>query len=272
MTHMIPKVKAPETVKQLRPIIITPFFSKVLEKSIRDHIISDVDKNMHPNQFGSRKAVAATDHLASTLADLAAPSEEQYVTIFITHDFSSLFNRLFHPHVVESAAKLGLRQPLLRLIADYLSNRKTTVKWGDEWSSERPNRGGSGQGTLLSCPLFTISVDPLIKKLYEVFSTIETGIKFKSEFRIYVNDLVSVHHIKKSDCVNGVFTDSDGRVRLGLDIVEQFTIETGMKLNKTKTAALIIDFASKENKIVFPRVVSVSQVAKRSKFSHLSKC
>ena len=254
-TSMIPKTKSPETLKQLRPIVITSTWSKVLEKLVRSDIVSDIDANLHPNQFGSRKSLSCVDHLSATLFDLAAPAEDGWITVACVFDFSSAFNRLNHGKVVEALERLGLRHHLCRLIADYLSERMTTVRWEDKWSSLRHSKGGSGQGTLLSGTIFIATVDGLLKDIYNKIEELELGITFKTSARLYCDDLILIISFSKADFIGPdglTFHDPRGRLEALLKVVDDFAKETGMSLNKSKTAALVIDFAREGNKVIFP--------------------
>ena len=113
----------------------------------------------------------------------------------ITYDFQAAFDGMTHSHVIDSAAELGLREPLLRLLSNYLSERKLVIKWNEARSYEVHAKGGSGQGTILSTTIFTISVNGLLKNLRKEFQK-QVSQKFISQCRIFVDDLTTLRPFK----------------------------------------------------------------------------
>ena len=164
---MISKAKkgGPKSIGDLRPSAITPIFSKILEGVVRLEILEDIDPNLDGHQFGGRKGSSTEHYIAGVVQDAFNMKEVGLVPVLLMWDFSAAFTSMQHQQVLDSAASLGVRQPLLRLLASYLSGRSTVVRWDDAKSSARPCNGGSGQGTLLSVVRFVIAVDLLLKQL-----------------------------------------------------------------------------------------------------------
>ena len=252
-TNMIPKKKILESLKDLRPIAITPIFSKILEAIIKKPLLADIQHRMHSEQYGGIKGVGPNHYLSGLVHDISEAAEDGMMSLLLTFDFSSAFNSLNHDVVIQSGAKLGIRRPLLRLLSSYLSERYTVVRWGSSHSSPRLSRGGSGQGTLLSVNLFLVAVNELLEKLDERIAALEGTSTHKSKPRLYVDDLAILVHFK-SGCFpkdgegNKIFQD-DGRIEEYLRVVEEYSAQTGMKLNKQKTAAVSFDFS--KSKVVF---------------------
>ena len=51
---MIPKCKLPESINDLRPISLTPHYSKIFESILKDRILNDIKAGLHSKQYGSR--------------------------------------------------------------------------------------------------------------------------------------------------------------------------------------------------------------------------
>ena len=264
---MIEKKKSPEVVGDLRPIAITPIFSKLLESIIRKQILSDIGPSLHKHQFGGLKGSSTEHYMSGLLQDVYCMKQKKLTPILLMWDFSSAFNCLLHQQVVSSAASLGVRQPLLRLLASYLSGRKTVVHWDEACSSARPCNGGSGQGTLLSVILFIIAVDQLIKKIEAEIEAQEGVVKHDgvAAVRLFVDDTAVLLGVDSTRLPTGpdgskVWQDVDGRVSAYCDCVEAFSSSTGMRLNAGKTTALVFDPSVK-----FPvEVVTDPKTGKRS--------
>ena len=146
------------------------------------------------------------------------------VGTLLTFDISKAFSSLSHTHVVKAAARLGVRLPLVRLIASYLSERETVIKWDGEQSDPRLICGGSGQGTLMSVILFLISVDALICKLERDIEQKEKGLVIQSTVKLFCDDLSILTWFDKEAKINGQrnFCD-DGRIGRYLQTIQDFS-------------------------------------------------
>ena len=169
-TRMIPKREPVEILKDLRPIVLTPYFGKIFESILRKEILRDILPHLNISQFGGLKGLSTEHYLACLYQDLAIASEAHHrtkgnTTILLTFDFTSAYNAMAHDVIVTSSEKLNLRNELIRIIASYLHQRRTTVSWGESWSSSRHANGGSGQGTVFSSTLFIMTVDELLCRL-----------------------------------------------------------------------------------------------------------
>ena len=246
---MIEKKPRPESLKDLRPIALTSVWSKLMEKCIRDDILSDVQEHLHLMQHGGLSKVSVSHYMAPALSRMIAPSEEDHLTVVTYIDYSNAFMKINHSQVIQAAANLGLRQPLVRLLSDYLSNRKSIVRWNSTFSAPHPVRGGSGQGTLLSVLLFIIALDELLKELELCFANEENGVKFPTILMAFVDDCAIMISYPRH-LFEGSFL-CDGRLKKYTSVINNFCNRTGMVLNKNKTSALVVDFA-KSRKIQFP--------------------
>ena len=98
-------------------------------------------------------------------------------------------------------------------------------------------------------------MDGLLKDIYNKIEELELGITFKTSARLYCDDLILIISFSKADFIGPdglTFHDPRGRLEALLKVVDDFAKETGMSLNKSKTAALVIDFAREGNKVIFP--------------------
>lgn len=246
MTNLIEKKKSPENLSDLRPIAITPIFSKLLESIVRKDILDDILPSLNKQQFGGLKGSSPEHYISGLIQDIFVMKEKKLVPILLMWDFSSAFNCLLHRQVIDSAAALGLRQPLIRLLASYLSGRMTVVRWENARSSPRPCRGGSGQGTLLSMILFLIAVNQLVKNIEAEIKSEEGCHETSSVVRLFVDDtavLVGVDGRFLPTDISGrkVWSDTDGRIAKYCQVVSDFSNSTGMRLNESKTVALVFD-------------------------------
>lgn len=261
-TKMIPKKESVEVLKDLRPIVLTPFFGKVLERILRKDILEDVLQNLHPAQFGGLKGLSTDHYLCSLYQKIAIASESNYIkkgitSILVTYDFTSAYNAMSHDEIVSSAARLGLRNELVRILASYLHERRTTVIWEEEMSSPRHANGGAGQGTVFSSTLFIMTVDRLLVRLTRLIAILEQhlGAEIRTSVFMFADDLCVLFHAQYQDLPvdstgNKYFEDVDSRLSKYMQEILNFTYESGMKLNLLKTKAITYNFNSP--RISFP--------------------
>ena len=132
---LIPKCKAPENVNDLRPISLTPHYSKVFEGILRNRILNDIGSGLDKKQYGTkggRVEYCLMDMINEILA--TGDMSEQSYSILFSLDFSKAFNRFSHPKILAALIKLGLRRSLIPLVASYLQNRSLVVRWKESFS------------------------------------------------------------------------------------------------------------------------------------------
>ena len=246
LTHMIPKKKIVEKLKDLRPIALTEFWSKLLESIVRSWVLQDVKGRLSLSQYGGVAGVGTSEYLMTLSHQVLLAPEDKKIALMLAFDFSSAFNCLEHSRVIMAAEGLGVRKSVLALLANYLDGRTNTVCWGSGRSRPVQCCGGSGQGTLLSVLLFLITIDPLIKCLELEINAKERAFSVQSRVMAFVDDLTMIITLDPEmypvmDDGVKVFSD-DGRIRAYLDILEAFSSKTGMKLNRAKTAAVCFGF------------------------------
>ena len=240
-TRMIPKRDPVEVMKDLRPIVLTPYFGKVFKTILRKEILADVLPHLHVGQFGGLKGLSTDHYLACMYQNLAIASEAHHrqkgvTSILFTFDFTSAYNAMSHDVIVTSSERLQLRKELISIIASYLHQRQTTVSWGDDWSTSRHANGGSGQGTVFSSTLFVMTVDKLLCRLNALIYLLKAGLHFEVRSSAFMNadDLVLIFHAPNHTLpdVNNikVFTDIDKRIESYLQEILDFSRETGMRL------------------------------------------
>ena len=126
----IPKIPVPESEEDLRPISLTPFFSKVgglRGNSINHYIIEFINFVLSSQDTNDKTAVLAC---------------------FI--DFQKAFMRMNHNIIIEKLSDMGVEGWLLRIIISFLKDRTMFVNHRGGQSSVKPLPGGGLQGTILA--------------------------------------------------------------------------------------------------------------------------
>ena len=258
LTTMIAKKPVLNSIRDLRPIAITPLLSKLLERICKKRINRDISKQTNINQFGGQPGIGVDHYLIALTSDIAITHDSRARSVLLAFDYSQAFNSLSHPQVVHAAAALGLNHTMTRLVASYLEGRTTAIKWNDARSGVRPALGGSGQGTVLSVDLFRIAVNGLLSSLENEIQHWEAGWPVQSQCKLYVDDLslliVVPDHETFEDFDGQIQLIETGRIGAYLKALETFSLTQGMRLNQSKTAAIVFNHGRRELKFDHERL------------------
>ena len=116
--------------RNYRPIAITPFFSKVLEKILENRILKFFDKYnvLNTNQYGfraKRKTVDAILELTEYVRKSTNSGDGKLEATFF--DISKAFDTLSHTILSNKCLRYGMRGPVFDLLKSYLQDRKQFV-------------------------------------------------------------------------------------------------------------------------------------------------
>ena len=148
----IPKVPDPETEDDLRPISLTPFFSKVAEQFVVRWLLFYIEDKIDFRQYGGLKGNSITHYIIELINFIVAAQEntDQTAILACLVDFSKAFNRQDHTVLITKLSQMEVPGWLLRIIISFLKDRKMVVRFNGAVSTERSLPGGGPQGTTLA--------------------------------------------------------------------------------------------------------------------------
>ena len=123
-----------------------------MEKVTSKWILSDMQAKMDPAQFGNRKGVSIQHYLVKmfdeVLKQLDRNSQGEAVAAILTMiDWKEAFPRQDPTLAIQSFIKNGVRPSLIPILMSFFENRRMTVKWRGEMSTEKRLKGGGPQGS-----------------------------------------------------------------------------------------------------------------------------
>ena len=188
----VPKTKPnqnPKDLKQVRKIASTSDYSKIFECFLLELILQDISHKLSTRQFGGEKGIG-TEHLIIQLIDrikMALDDPKKIAVILKSYDWSGAFDRLDPTSVAKKLIKLGIRSSIVKILIDFMTDRKMEVKMNGKRSSTHNLVGGGPQGSILGQLLYIIGSDDAA---YEE----EEDDKFK-----YVDDLAVTEIVETED-------------------------------------------------------------------------
>ena len=163
--HVIPieKVPMPDSEDDLRPISLTPFFSKVAEHFVVHWLLEHVGHKLDFRQYGGLKGNSITHYIIEFVNFILSCQDttDQTAILACMVDFSKAFNRQNHNILITKLSEMGVPGWLLKIVISFLEHRKMYVKYKGKHSNVKPLPGGGPQGTLLALLLFIILINDL---------------------------------------------------------------------------------------------------------------
>ena len=149
-----PKQFPPETREMLRPIANLCNLNKIMEKIITEMVISDMNENLDPSQYGNQKNISIQHYLVRLLHRVVSNVDrnskgEVNAVLCLFIDWKQAYSRQCHTLGVQSFLKNGVRPSLIPILISYFEDREMRVKWHGKLSQPRKLPGGGAMGASL---------------------------------------------------------------------------------------------------------------------------
>ena len=151
----------PETEDDLRPISLTPFFSKVVEKFVVDWLLSFIGDKIDFRQYGGSKGNSISHYIIEFITFILMNQDKpnQTAVLACMVDYKKAFNRQNHNVLITKLSDMGVPPWLLRVVMGFLTERKMAVRLNGIISEWKDLPGGGPQGTLLGLLLFLVLIN-----------------------------------------------------------------------------------------------------------------
>ena len=179
-----------QLIKNYRPISLLPICGKILEKIIFSRLYTYFQSNnlITKKQSGFRPGDSTTNQLIYLVDEIhqAFDSIDSYEVRAVFLDISKAFDKVWHDGLIFKLEQNGISGSLLKLIQNYLSNRKQRVVLNNYNSEYTSVESGVPQGSVLRPLLFLIYINDL-----------ETNIK--SNIKFFADDTMLFSIVKNPD-------------------------------------------------------------------------
>ena len=142
--------------ENFRPVSILPTLSKIFEKCMFAQMSTFFDNIFSNQQCGFRKGYSTQHCLLVMLETWKRSVDKGKVFGALLRDLSKAFDCLDHELLTAKLNAYGFSLPALRLINDYLSNRKQRTKIENTYSTWLDIIFGVPQGSILGPLLFNV--------------------------------------------------------------------------------------------------------------------
>ncbi len=207
-----------------RPVSLTSVPCKVMEKIVRDKVMSHLVKNklLSDHQHGFVKNKACVTNLLESMDFLTnAMAQKKWVDLLFL-DFEKAFDKVPHRRLLLKLKAYGVSGVLLKWIEAFLRGRKQRVVLGGECSEWENVGSGVPQGSVLGPLLFVVFINDLPESI-------------ELPSKLYADDSKVMCELRKSK-----FLDDAARLQADIDRIVGWCDQWLMKLNVGKCKVMHI--------------------------------
>ena len=229
----IPKPGKPSyhKAKSFRPITLTSFFLKVLERLVYWHLnecTGDLNSRMHHAQFAFKQGYSTEAALHNVVYRLEKAVFNKQLALALFLDIEGAFSNVSLSAIRRALNNAGIEDYLTNWITVMLNSQQVTATLGDHSVTVRLTRG-TPQGGVLSPLLFNLVMSDLLRRLGEV-----GGIYAQA----YADDVLLLSTGIDSRTLSE-------RIQEGLAVVEGWAVSTSLSLCSNKTFATMFTWKRK---------------------------
>ena len=178
-----------QLIKNYRPISLLPICGKILEKIIFNNPYAYLHGNnlITKNQSDFRLGDSTTNQLLYLLDEIhqAFDSTKSLEVRAVLLDISKAFDKVWHDGLIFKLEQNGISGNLLRLLLNYLDDRKQRVVINGSYSDYSNIESGVPQGSVLGPLLFLVYINYLERNI-------------KSNIKFFADDTMLFSTVKES--------------------------------------------------------------------------
>ena len=209
-------------VENYRPISLTCIIVKVMERIVRDELMTHCGHLIDPRQHGFLRNKSCTTQLIDFCDSLALSLNNNLRSDVIYFDFAKAFDSVNHDLILIKLKSIyKIDSSLLRFISEYLKGRTQRVVIGGSMSSELPVLSGVPQGSIIGPTLFVLFLNDIVH-----------GLDTKTNILMYADDTKIWRQM--NDSVDHITLQHD------IDYLHNWALRNKMKFHPSKCKVLMV--------------------------------
>lgn len=216
-----------ESINNWRPLTISSVVLRLYTGLIASRVLKEFKINERQRGFIKASGCAENGFLIEKLLEHAKRNRNTIVVAFL--DLAKAFDTVSHKHIIAGLQRFQADTGFINTVLDLYSRASTTFTTSKGVTGEIPMTRGVKQGDPLSPLLFNIAMDPL----FDEIAIQGNGYKFGTSDNDRIESLAYADD-------TALLTGSAEDMNQNLEIVHQFCLRTGMRLNVKKSAAFCI--------------------------------
>jgi exonuclease III len=226
-------------IKNWRPITLSNCDAKIITKALSNKISRVLDSIIDPSQTAYVPGRAVADNLRSNLFLKRHCKHYNINSVLISLDAKKAFDSVNHEYIVETLEAYGFGAGFVGIFKLLYQNITARILVNGYLSESLRIERGVKQGDALSCAIFILCIDPLLRNLNK--SKIIKGIDIRNN-----TEIIKFKSAAFADDVSVICKNEKNSIQGVFDEYNRLTTRSGLELNADKTEILRLNNADLE--------------------------
>jgi hypothetical protein len=240
---LLPKEgKNTKEIKNWRPITLSNCDAKIITKALATRMSKVLNEIIDPSQTAYIPGRSVIDNIRSNMYVKDHCKKKGINAILVSLDAKKAFDSVSHEYIEEVLLNYGFGPKLRNTFQVLYKDITARVLVNGHFSSKIRIERGVKQGDALSCAIFILCIDPLIRNLNKNKKIIGISMKTKMSNKRFEHkssgyaDDISIICRDSRECLEGIFEE-----------YQRLTRRSGLELNAEKTEILRLSEAEEKD-------------------------
>jgi exonuclease III len=241
-------------IKNWRPITLANCDSKIVTKALANRMARVLETIIDKSQTAYIPGRSVMDNIRSNFLTRSHCKSRNLKALLISLDAKKAFDSVSHKYICRTLKEYGFGENFITYFKTLYNNLSANVMINGHKSVKIDIRRGVKQGDALSCALFIICIDPLLrnvnhnKRIKGIEVNNSLG-KFELKINGYADDIAIITSTSK-DSISQVFKEYERlSIRSGLELNADKTEIINLNCATDKISSITIDYLGKEYKL-----------------------